>query len=65
MAEAGTRRQSGSTLLLAAIGMQAAAPERIPSAHLFQALKAMRSAGLESQARLIAAEMMARTARGQ
>ena len=65
MVEAGMRRQPGSTLLLAAVGMQAANPERIPSAHLFQALKAMRSAGLESQARLIAAEMMARTARGQ
>lgn len=63
MAEAGTRRQSGSTLLLAATGMQANSPERIPSAHLFQALKAMRSAGLEGQARLIAAEMIARTVR--
>jgi hypothetical protein len=65
MSEAGTRRQSGSTLLLAAIGMQASSPERIPSAHLFQALKAMRSAGLEGQARSIAAEMIARTARGR
>ena len=63
MTEAGTRRQPGSTLLLAAIGMQASSPERIPAAHLFQALRAMRSAGLESQARLIAAEMLARTAR--
>jgi hypothetical protein len=52
-------------LLLAAIGMQATGPERVPAAHLFQALKAMRSAGLESQARLIAAEMMARTARAK
>ena len=59
------RRQSGSALLLAAIGMQASSPERIPSAHLFQSLKAMRSAGLDSQARLIAAEMMARTVRSQ
>jgi hypothetical protein len=65
MVETGMRRQPGSALLFAAVGMQAATPERIPSAHLFQALKAMRSAGLESQARLIAAEMMARTARGQ
>jgi hypothetical protein len=65
MAEAGTRRQPGSTLLLAAIGMQATGPERVPAAHLFQALKAMRSTGLESQARLIAAEMMARTARAK
>jgi hypothetical protein len=62
MAEAGTRRQPGSALLLAAIGMQASSPERIPSAHLFQALKAMRSAGLDGQARLVAAEMIARTA---
>ncbi|GAA4010798.1 hypothetical protein [Sphingomonas humi] len=65
MIEAGTRRQSGSTLVLVAIGMQASNPERIPSAHLFQSLKAMRSAGLESQARLIAAEMIARTVKGQ
>lgn len=63
MTQAGSRRQSGSTVLLAAIGMQASSPERIPSASLFQALKAMRSAGMESQARLIAAEMIARTAR--
>jgi hypothetical protein len=62
IAEAGTRRQPASALLLAAVGMQGTGPERIPAAHLFQSLKAMRSAGLESQARLVAAEMIARTA---
>jgi hypothetical protein len=65
MTEAGARRQPGSALLLGAIGMQAGAAERIPSSHLFHALRAMRSAGLDHQARMIAAEMIARTTPGQ
>lgn len=65
VAEAGTRRQPGSALLLAAIGMQASSPDKIPAAHLFQALKAMRSAGLDYQARMVAAEMIARVRGGQ
>lgn len=60
-AQAGGKRQAGSSVLLAAIGMQANRPDRIPSAHLFRALTAMRLSGLNFQARMVAAEMLART----
>ncbi|GAA4037982.1 hypothetical protein GCM10022281_18340 [Sphingomonas rosea] len=59
--DAGRRRQAGSAVLLAAIGMQASDSAQIPAAHLFRSLTAMRSAGLEFQARMIAAELLART----
>jgi hypothetical protein len=59
--QAGDRRQAGSATLLAAVGMQASRPDRIPSAHLFRALTAMRLSGLDFQARMVAAEMLART----
>ncbi|WP_051676543.1 hypothetical protein [Sphingomonas astaxanthinifaciens] len=58
---AGEKRQPGSAVLLAAIGMQAAEPQRIPSAHVFRALTAMRGAGLDFAARMVAAEMLSRT----
>lgn len=59
--QAGERRQAGSAALLAAVGMQANRPDRIPSAHLFRALTAMRLSGLEYNARMVAAELLART----
>jgi hypothetical protein len=59
--QAAERRQAGCAVLLAAVGMQANRPDRIPSAHLFRALTAMRLSGLEYNARMIAAEMLART----
>jgi len=59
--QAGERRQAGSAVLLAAIGMQAQSPEQIPAAHLFRSLTAMRASGLDFAARMIAAEMLART----
>lgn len=59
--QAARQRQSGSAVLLAAIGMQANRPDRIPSAHLFRALTAMRMSGMDYGARMIAAEMLART----
>jgi hypothetical protein len=59
--QAGDLRQAGSAALLAAVGMQASRPDRIPSAHLFRALTAMRLSGLDFQARMVAAEMLART----
>ncbi|WP_300975037.1 hypothetical protein [Sphingomonas sp. LHG3406-1] len=61
MNEAGERGQAGSVMLLAAVGMQARDPVRIPASHLFRSLRAMRGAGLDHQARMIAAEMLART----
>jgi hypothetical protein len=60
-AQAAERRQSGTAALLAAVGMQASRSDRIPSAHLFRALTAMRLSGLDYQARMVAAEMLART----
>jgi hypothetical protein len=59
--QVGDRRQAGSATLLAAIGMQASRPDRIPSSHLFRALTAMRLSGLDYAARMVAAEMLART----
>jgi hypothetical protein len=59
--EVGGRRQAGSATLLAAIGMQASRPDRIPSSHLFRALTAMRLSGLDYASRMVAAEMLART----
>lgn len=60
-AQAAERRQAGTAVLLASIGMQADRPDRIPSAHLYRALTAMRMSGLEYAARMVAAEMLART----
>jgi hypothetical protein len=59
--QAGERRQPGSAVLLAAVGMQAARPDRIPPSHLYRALTAMRLSGLDYAARMVAAEMLART----
>ncbi|MFC7537405.1 hypothetical protein ACFQPG_08500 [Sphingomonas sp. GCM10030256] len=58
---AGQRGQAGTAAVLAAIGMQASSPDRVPSAHFYRALTALRLAGLEYNARMIAAEALART----
>lgn len=59
--DAGGRGQAGTATLLAATGMQTSSMGRVSSAHVFHALGAMRRAGLEYQARMIAAEALART----
>lgn len=59
--QAGQRRQAGSAALLAAVGMQTTSFSRVPSAHLLHALTALRRAGLDYAARMIAAEALART----
>jgi hypothetical protein len=58
---AGQRRQAGSAVVLAAIGLQSPTFLRVPAAQLFRGLQAMRAAGLDYQARMIAAEALART----
>ncbi len=52
--------QPGSAVLLAAIGLQSGRIERLPPAHLFRALTAMRATGLGWSARIIAAELLSR-----
>ena len=59
--DAGRRGQAGTAALLAATGMQTSDISRVPSAHVFHALGALRRAGMEYQARMIAAEALART----
>ena len=59
--DAGRRRQAGSAVLLAAIGMQAPSFAQVPAAQLLRGLSAMRRSGLDYAARMIAAEALART----
>ena len=58
--EAVAARQPGTVALLAAIGMQAADWQRVPPSHLFRIVRALRLAGLEFEARMIAAEALTR-----
>jgi hypothetical protein len=58
---AGQRRQAGSAVVLGAIGLQSASFNRVPAANLLHALGALRTAGLDYAARMIAAEALART----
>ena len=58
---AGQRRQAGTAVVLGAIGLQAPSFTRVPAGQLLHALNAMRLAGLDYHARMIAAEALART----
>ncbi len=58
---AGRRGQAGTAAVLAAIGFQASRADNLPSSHVYHGLAAMRAAGLGFQARMIAAELLART----
>ena len=53
--------QPGTVVLLAAIGMQTAGWRGIPPATLYRAVAALRQVGLEGEARMIAAEALARS----
>lgn len=59
--QAGSRGQSGSVLVLAGTGFQAAGFEQLPSSHLFRTVAALRKARQDFTARMIAAEALART----
>lgn len=58
---AAAARQGGTVALLAAIGMQAPDWNGVPPDHLFHIVRALRLAGLEFEARMIAAEALIRT----
>ena len=53
--------EGGAVMLLAGVGMQAPDWRRVPPAHLFRILRALRATGEDYAARMIAAEAMART----
>ncbi|HEX8641538.1 MAG TPA: hypothetical protein VF704_10345 [Allosphingosinicella sp.] len=53
-------REPGTVVLLTAVGMQTGGWRGVPPQYLFRALRALRTVGLEFEARMIAAEAMAR-----
>jgi hypothetical protein len=55
------RRQTGTSMLLAASGLQAREFGDVGPAYLFHAVNALRVTGQEYLARMIAAEALART----
>lgn len=58
--QAARNREPGTVALLAAAGMQTDDWYGVPPAHLFRIVRALRSVGLEFEARMIAAEAIAR-----
>ncbi len=54
-------RQPGTVALLAAVGMQTPGWAYVPPAHLFRIVDALRRVGMEPEARMIAAEALARS----
>jgi hypothetical protein len=58
--QAVTARQQGTVLLLAAVGLQARGWETVPAASLYRVVAALRAVGLDGEARMIAAEAIAR-----
>ena len=52
--------EAGTVTLLAAVGMQTAAWRGVPPAALYRIVASLRAAGLEGEARMIAAEAIAR-----
>ena len=52
--------EAGTVALLAAVGMQSAGWHGVPPAHFFRIVRALRNAGLEYEARMIAAEAITR-----
>ena len=60
MDRAAERGQQGTVVLLAAAGMQTGGWAGVPPEHLYRILAALRRVGLEYEARMIAAESLAR-----
>jgi hypothetical protein len=54
------RRQPGTVALLAAVGLQTPEWKGVPPGHFYRIIAALRSVGLEGEARMIAAEAMSR-----
>jgi hypothetical protein len=61
LAQAAERGQSGTVVLLAGVGMQTRDWTGVPAEHLYHILRALRRVGLEYEARMIAAEAIARS----
>ncbi|HET7816618.1 MAG TPA: hypothetical protein VFK58_03465 [Sphingomicrobium sp.] len=59
--QAAAFRQSGTVLVLAGTGLQAASFLDVPPAHVYHAVAALKATGLEYTARMIASEALART----
>lgn len=59
--QAVAERQQGTVVLLCAVGMQTNGWAYVPPAHLFRVVSALRRVGLEPEARMIAAEALARS----
>jgi hypothetical protein len=57
---AAQRRQQGTVVLLSAAGMQTGGWVGVPPEHLYRVLNALRRVGLDYEARMIAAEALAR-----
>jgi hypothetical protein len=57
---AAERRQQGTVVLLAAAGMQTGGWAGVPPENLYRIISALRRVGLEYEARMIAAEALAR-----
>jgi hypothetical protein len=53
---AASRGESGTVVLLAAAGLQARGWNHVPAHHLYYIVRALKSVGLEAEARMIAAE---------
>ncbi|MBB4641943.1 hypothetical protein [Rhizorhapis suberifaciens] len=58
--EAARRGEPGTVAVLAGVGMQVSDWSRLPPEHLFHIVSALRRVGLEPEARMIAAEAIAR-----
>src|SRR3546814_5413340 len=58
--QAAQRGEAGTVVLLAAVGLQGQAWRQLPPEHLLHILSALRQVGLEPEARLMAAEAIAR-----
>ena len=53
--------QAGTVLVLTGTGFQTANWDRVPSAHLYHAIAALKRTGQDFTARMIAAEALSRT----
>jgi hypothetical protein len=60
IARAAERRQKGTVALLAGVGMQTGAWRGVPPEHLYHITRALSRVGMEYEARMIAAEAIAR-----
>ncbi len=58
---AAQRREKGTVALLAAVGMQVASWSKMPPVHLYHIVSALHEVGLDSEARMIAAEAIMRS----